>query len=73
MDIPNQLMPVSSFSHEQINQVLHEICNGQAGTFYSDIRIRISFLCDDPFSISQVLSPLLEHTVQTDDAGNITN
>lgn len=59
----------SSFSQGQIQQTLHEICASQMGTNYADLRIRISFLCDDPFSISQVLSPLLEHTVQTDDTG----
>ncbi|KAI6175894.1 RhoGAP domain containing protein [Aphelenchoides bicaudatus] len=64
--IQNPITP-AHFSHEQIEQILHEVCIGQFGTNYADMRVRISFLCDDPFTISQVLSPLLEHTVQIDD------
>ncbi|KAI6218706.1 hypothetical protein M3Y99_01692300 [Aphelenchoides fujianensis] len=40
-----------------------------AGTTYADLRVRFSFLCDDPLSISQLLAPLLEHSSQTDDTG----
>uniref|UniRef100_A0A1I7RHI4 Rho-GAP domain-containing protein n=1 Tax=Bursaphelenchus xylophilus TaxID=6326 RepID=A0A1I7RHI4_BURXY len=39
------------------------------GTNYSDLKVRISFLCDDPLSIQQVLTPLLDQVVQTDDSG----
>lgn len=69
LDFYWMLWLVIILSQQQVEQILHEICIGQMGTNYADMRIRISFLCDDPFSISQVLSPLLEHTVQMDDSG----
>lgn len=52
-----------------MEMVLHELCMGQMGTSYADLRVRMFFLCDDPLSIQQVLSPLIDQCVQTDDNG----
>ncbi|KAI6187133.1 PG2 pseudoGTPase domain-containing protein [Aphelenchoides besseyi] len=57
------------FTVNQLEQTLHELCAGQTGTGYADLNIRMSFLCDDPLSIAQLLAPLLEHSSQTDDTG----
>ncbi|KAI6214092.1 PG2 pseudoGTPase domain-containing protein [Aphelenchoides besseyi] len=57
------------FTVNQLEQTLHELCAGQIGTGYADLNIRMSFLCDDPLSIAQLLAPLLEHSSQTDDTG----
>ncbi|CAD5218767.1 unnamed protein product [Bursaphelenchus okinawaensis] len=68
-DIMNNDMNGSRFDTNQLDQVLHELCLGQMGTNYTDMKVRVSFLCDDSLSMQQVLTPLLDQVVQTDDSG----
>lgn len=54
------------FSSTLIRRLLNDVCAVQLGD-YADLRVRFSFLCEDPLSIAQTLAPLVDNATQTDD------